>query len=142
MTRHACPSCALDDTLIDSLDDNGNQVLHCEPCNYSWIPTPTSTAKSDNAINASGVGKILRRDGLHRDYGQNGPDLKEDGGPGHRALGSAKAVNHAYYAQGTKVVFVDCDDDQTVRLVREDIGDHYDDVIRWEIGNIFILERR
>ena len=63
------------------------------------------------------MGKILRRESLHRDYGQDGPDLKEDGGPGRCARGSAKAENHNNYRRGTEVVFVDCDDDQTVDRV-------------------------
>ena len=66
-------------------------------------------------INAIGVGKLLRKEGLHRDYGQNGPDLEKDGGPGFPALGSAMAENHNKYNQeGPKVVFVECDDDRTM----------------------------
>ena len=138
MTNHVCPECELS-ALTISRDDN--RVLHCESCNFSWTPNPT-TRTAVTPINAIGVGKILRRDGLHRDYGQDGPDLEEDGGPGHSALGSAMSENHNNYNhEGAKVVFVECDEDQTVRLVREAIGDQYGDVIRWEIGNTFILER-
>ncbi len=142
MLNHVCPTCGLDDAISESLDDGGGQLLHCDTCVYTWVPTPSTVEGSDNAIHASGVGKLLRKEGLHREYGQRGPDLEKDGGPGFRAQGSAKAHNHKAYEQGVKIVLVYCDNDQTVRLVREVVEDRYGNVILCQRDNVIFLERK
>ena len=83
------------------------------------------------------MGKILRRERLHHEYGQDGPDQRT----WLPALGSAKPENHNNYRRGTEVVFVDCYTDQTVDRVRAVIGDQYGGVIQRVIGNILILDR-
>ncbi len=141
MTRQVCPSCGLDE-LTGSIDAD-NQALQCTDCGYTWIPTQTadSTGPWGNAIHASSVGKFLRAVGLHREYGQNGPDRIEDGGPGFAARGSAKAHNHSDYEQGRMIVYVYCDDDPTATLVRQAVEDNYGDVVQGQHENMVILER-
>jgi len=141
MTRQVCPSCGLDE-LADIIDAS-KPALRCNDCDYTWNPTPTtdSTGPWGNAIHASSVGKLLRAVGLHREYGQNGPDRTEDGGPGFAARGSAKARNAPDYEQGRKIVYVKCDDDRTVTLVRQEVEANYGDVIKEQVGNVLFLER-
>ena len=84
----------------------------------------------------------MRRKGLHRDYGQNGPDLGRDGGPGIPARGAAIAFNDENYGQGNEVVYVDCDNNRTVELVRDAICLRFGYVIQGQIENRLVLERK
>ena len=48
--------CAHDDTVIGFLNDDGEQVLYCEDCDYSWTPTQRSKGRS-NLVSRSGIGE-------------------------------------------------------------------------------------
>ncbi|MXW60671.1 MAG: hypothetical protein F4Y27_13220 [Acidimicrobiaceae bacterium] len=107
MTRHVCPMCASDESVPADVNDEGKQILRCDDCGNSWAPTQQSTGSQTGPVNAISVGKILRREGLHADYGQTGPDLPPRG-PGFQATGTAKTKNSLRYDEGRHVVFVIC----------------------------------
>ena len=52
------PTCGLDDTLIEFLNEDGEQVLHCKDCGYSWTPIRRSTGPS-NLSARNGIGEEL-----------------------------------------------------------------------------------
>ncbi|MCY3851387.1 MAG: hypothetical protein OXF75_11415 [Acidimicrobiaceae bacterium] len=55
MTRHVCPKCSYDDSIIEFLDD-GKQTLYCESCKYPWNPTLQSNGRS-NLDARTGIGE-------------------------------------------------------------------------------------
>ncbi len=55
MTRHVCPMCSYDDSIIEFLDD-GKQTLYCEDCDYPWTPTQRSNGRS-NLEARGGIGE-------------------------------------------------------------------------------------
>ena len=140
MPSDVCLLCATQDAVTASFDDDGNQVLYCGDCEFGW--TPTQNGRSYERVHANEVGKLLRRQGLHRDYGQDGPDSGKDGGPGTLARGAAIAYNDENYDQGNEVVYVDCDNNQTAELVRDAIYRRFGYVIQGRIENRLILERK
>lgn len=118
MTRHVCPMCASDESVPDGVNDEGKQVLRCEECGNSWPPTQQSPGPQTGPINAISVGKFLRSEGLHADYGQTGPDLPPQG-PGFRATGTARTKNSIGYNEGNHVVFVICLQESLVATAEE-----------------------
>lgn len=55
MTRHVCPMCSYDDSIIE-LPPDAEHELRCEPCDHSWTPTQRSNGRS-NLDARTGIGE-------------------------------------------------------------------------------------